>query len=38
VIRSVEFLDNTGEREAIILADWNPSRQPPRLGIVGTAT
>jgi len=26
------------ERVAIILSDWNPSRRPPRLRIVGTAS
>ena len=31
-------LEECGEREAIILADWNPARRPPKLRIVGTAT
>jgi len=31
-------LEDCGEREAIILADWNPARRPPKLRIVGTAT
>jgi len=31
-------IEDCGEREAIILADWNPARRPPKLRIVGTAT